>query len=730
MDKNIEQLCIEDDVRNVFSHITANTITKVIGLQASIWRFDPEKQAFEIIGSTKNMPAPFVSEAVLMKEDSVAGLVLETGEIQVVEDISIDARWKYKNENLGMGFKSAIIAPIKIKGKITGVLDIYFSEAGLHEPDHYINDLSIAEKKEIGEGFANQIATGIRQIEGLEKINRVNQLISSELENYDKLLENITKLAQGVLACNRVSIYIIDKKKDKLELKANSQQVMHDYFEPGEGIAGYVFKAGETLLVPDVDAYGQFIKTEKPYWKIKSIIGSPICLDNEVIGVVCADMDEVEWFDEFDKNTIETLASQAAIAIKNYDLYYKVYLRQKIFVDIGNTLGSQNFQEESEILELIFNKALSLGMKNLSIALYDDETNTVRFVLASINNRRINVVEDKEGWKSRSNGSGKTEHVIQTRKRLLLTTEELKAGKWKFTPRPGDRNYKPQKFPAAWLGVPMKVGEAVIGVIADYRYSKGFREDEISILEALAHYAAISIESLRFHKKELEKTKENLEKIWGINNLRQISWMERGLNATRSVCRVIIQDNQPSRYLKYATGFLIAPDLFMTNHHVISSIDEAQRAIVEFDYQLDSYRPLKTTRYRLNTAIFKTSKKLDYTIIGIDTRSSKVDIANWGCLDLNENACPLPGEYVNIIQHPNGGTKQIVLTANQVVKIDEVEISYTTDTMPGSSGSPVFNDLWQVVALHHAGGKFDGSLYLNSGILISAIKADAAGLWP
>ena len=28
---------------------------------------------------------------------------------------------------------------------------------------------------------------------------------------------------------------------------------------------------------------------------------------------------------------------------------------------------------------------------------------------------------------------------------------------------------------------------------------------------------------------------------------------------------------------------------------------------------------------------------------------------------------------------------------------------YETDTAPGSSGSPVFNDQWEVVALHHSG---------------------------
>ena len=50
---------------------------------------------------------------------------------------------------------------------------------------------------------------------------------------------------------------------------------------------------------------------------------------------------------------------------------------------------------------------------------------------------------------------------------------------------------------------------------------------------------------------------------------------------------------------------------------------------------------------------------------------------------------------------------------------------YSADTEPGSSGSPVFNDQWEVVALHHASVRapehteFGG--VLNEGIRVSAI---------
>jgi endonuclease/exonuclease/phosphatase family metal-dependent hydrolase len=50
-------------------------------------------------------------------------------------------------------------------------------------------------------------------------------------------------------------------------------------------------------------------------------------------------------------------------------------------------------------------------------------------------------------------------------------------------------------------------------------------------------------------------------------------------------------------------------------------------------------------------------------------------------------------------------------------------LRYRTDTEPGSSGSPVFNNDWQLVALHHAGYREDGGTAVNEGIRISAIVA-------
>lgn len=221
----------------------------------------------------------------------------------------------------------------------------------------------------------------------------------------------------------------------------------------------------------------------------------------------------------------------------------------------------------------------------------------------------------------------------------------------------------------------------------------------------------------------------SLEKILGVNNLKQIAWIEKGIQVAKSVCRILTPSG-------FGTGFLIAPSLLMTNHHVIPNETIASTSVIEFDYQWNfEGKPIASCRYEIDASIYQSNANLDYTIVGVKADPQKPNVENWGYLILNANADPVPREHVIIIQHPNGGPKQIALTANQVVNRWNYRLQYTTDTMPGSSGSPVFNDFWEVIAIHHAGGDLKTNAkgdtrFINEGILMSAIRGNMGELWP
>lgn len=62
----------------------------------------------------------------------------------------------------------------------------------------------------------------------------------------------------------------------------------------------------------------------------------------------------------------------------------------------------------------------------------------------------------------------------------------------------------------------------------------------------------------------------------------------------------------------------------------------------------------------------------------------------------------LLGQSVSLIQHPKGNYKEIVLYGNRVQALYQNFIQYETDAEPGSSGSPLFNEQWQLVGMHHS----------------------------
>jgi endonuclease G, mitochondrial len=202
-----------------------------------------------------------------------------------------------------------------------------------------------------------------------------------------------------------------------------------------------------------------------------------------------------------------------------------------------------------------------------------------------------------------------------------------------------------------------------------------------------------------------------LERIIGRNMLMEVNYLEAGQQAGRSVGRVLIRDSR-NRSLGFGTGFLVAPRLLLTNNHVLSSPEIAGVSQVEFNYQrgLDG-RMGQTTVFNIDKdSFFVTSpvKELDFTLVAIEDSSADGHrLDEFGYLPLTAVADEvLAGECVTIIQHPKGDPKQVALRKNEVIKLPDDQdrfLHYQTDTNPGSSGSPVFNDGWEVVALHHSG---------------------------
>jgi endonuclease G len=105
---------------------------------------------------------------------------------------------------------------------------------------------------------------------------------------------------------------------------------------------------------------------------------------------------------------------------------------------------------------------------------------------------------------------------------------------------------------------------------------------------------------------------------------------------------------------------------------------------------------------------FFTESGLDFTVVAVDEEphggGDGAALSGFGYLRLNPQLGKInEGEFISIIQHPSGLPKQVALRENKLLKIEADFLVYQSDTAQGSSGSPLFNDTWQVVGLHSAG---------------------------
>src|SRR5918999_2880709 len=216
-----------------------------------------------------------------------------------------------------------------------------------------------------------------------------------------------------------------------------------------------------------------------------------------------------------------------------------------------------------------------------------------------------------------------------------------------------------------------------------------------------------------------------LEKIIGTADFLGVRYLDGGVAAARAIGRVNIRDDR-GRLTGYGTGSLVSPALLLTNHHVLEDAEAARSSVIEFNYQDGADgNPLLSAVYPLDPdRFFLADQERDFALVAI--RAAAAELAPFGFNRLIEaEGKAIIGEFVTIVQHPRGEKKQIALRENKIVDLPTAFLHYSADTEPGSSGSPVFNDQWEIVGLHHASvptpGAGDPRDFVNEGIRISRI---------
>ncbi|CAB3706909.1 MAG: DNA/RNA non-specific endonuclease [Achromobacter sp.] len=205
-----------------------------------------------------------------------------------------------------------------------------------------------------------------------------------------------------------------------------------------------------------------------------------------------------------------------------------------------------------------------------------------------------------------------------------------------------------------------------------------------------------------------------LERYIGTNDLLPSNYLLSGHLHARAVGRIRYLD-RTTRRAAYATGFMVTPELMITNHHVFPVATAAEfaafadGAVIEFGYEYDVLGRLQEpVAHALDPETFlHTHAALDLALVAVRPLDvgGRRPLTDQGYLVLDGALGKAgAGDYATIVQHPDGREKQVALRNNEIVDNSLADVLiYQSDTAPGSSGAAVFNNEWQVIALHSAG---------------------------
>ncbi len=212
---------------------------------------------------------------------------------------------------------------------------------------------------------------------------------------------------------------------------------------------------------------------------------------------------------------------------------------------------------------------------------------------------------------------------------------------------------------------------------------------------------------------EYEKIIESKSRFQSVN------FLERGLEIKDRICMIkTMHGNINVR----ATGLLLKNNFVITNKHVFFNESIVENAEAIFGYDECKGSVTQSVGFK-NTNIF-ISRNYDLALAQLnDSRELNINFVSikigcpQNCID----------DIIPIIQHPNGMPKQICIGHNSLKYVDEEIIQYLTDTLPGSSGSPVFNSNWELIGLHSKGGNLceprtGNTFFRNEGINVRTIE--------
>jgi len=338
--------------------------------------------------------------------------------------------------------------------------------------------------------------------EQMTVINRIARRISASLDLRDTL-DSIVVGACELLPCALAEISLWNETSQMLTLEALRCEPERAFplgksYPPGHGYTGWLVRHGEPLLVKDVDTrediQPDLLPGELPF---KSYLGVPLIAADELIGTLVLIRDGGQGFSEDDLALLESLAAQAAVAIRNAKLFEKTKRRSRELTVLNAVAAATNRALRLEVLlaDAVERVIECIGADGGGIRLLDPTSGR----LSLSTSRGLS-----EAYVAKVDDLRLGEGVVGD---VALTGEPALLADMSEDPRVSPEVLGPLEAEGirSFAVVPLRSQDEVVGTLGVISHSAGaFDAADVELLTAVGHQIGIAIANARLRQEAID----------------------------------------------------------------------------------------------------------------------------------------------------------------------------------------------------------------------------------
>lgn len=256
----------------------------------------------------------------------------------------------------------------------------------------------------------------------------------------------------------------------------------------GQSMVGYVTAQRKPRIALDVGE--EAIRFNNPLLpNTRSEVALPLIAGGKMLGALDVQSVQEAAFDETSAAVLQSMADQIAIALNNAALYSESQTNVNALnslLEMSRDIAGSRSLDDLRVRTLKHVQSIT-GVDSYYVGLVDESYREIRFILSV----RPGLTTDE--IITRPYGSGRTEYVIQTRRTLRMTSAEASLRLSQL----GLKTW--EKSPGAFLGVPIVVGDRVLGMIGlqNFEPNAAFTDLQERLTTALANQLGATLENLR-----------------------------------------------------------------------------------------------------------------------------------------------------------------------------------------------------------------------------------------